>query len=97
VKAIEVGLLTCGSAYSPTPSQPSASQWLSLLAFVPAHSGASVRELHPLPACSTSIAVIVNVGIQISSGATDVKHIVARPGVIMTTALSHVGRPGEAL
>jgi hypothetical protein len=27
------------------------------LAFVPDHSGASVRELHPLPAYFTSIAI----------------------------------------
>ena len=49
MKAIEVGLLTCGSSYSPTPSQPSRGQWPALLVFVPAYSGASVRELHPLP------------------------------------------------
>jgi hypothetical protein len=53
--AIEAGLLTCGSFYSPTPSQPSRDQWHVLLAFVPAYSGASVRELHPLPVSSTSI------------------------------------------
>jgi hypothetical protein len=52
--AIEVGLLTCGSSYSPTPSQPSRGQWPALLAFVPAYSGASVRDLHPLPVSSTS-------------------------------------------
>jgi hypothetical protein len=33
-----------------------ACQWLALLAFVPAHSGASVRELHPLPASVAYIA-----------------------------------------
>jgi hypothetical protein len=53
--ATEVGLLTCGSSYSPTPSQPSRGQWPALLAFVPAYSGASVRELHPLPASVTYI------------------------------------------
>ena len=61
MKAIEVGLLTRGSSYSPTPSQPSTGQWLVQLAFVPAHSGASVRELHPLlasvPYIAASIAV----------------------------------------
>jgi hypothetical protein len=31
--------------------------WLILLAFIPDHSGASVRELHPLPLCPTSIAI----------------------------------------
>jgi len=56
VKAIEAGLLTDGSSYSPTPSQPSDGQWLVQLAFVPDHSGASVRELHPLPVSSTHIA-----------------------------------------
>jgi hypothetical protein len=61
VKAIEVGLLTRGSSYSPTPSQPSDGQWLVQLAFVPAHSGASVRELHPLPASVTSIAARIDV------------------------------------
>jgi len=60
VKAIEAGLLTCGSSYSPTPSQPSDGQWLVLLAFVPAYSGASVRDLHPLPVSSTSIARTAN-------------------------------------
>src|SRR5262245_52482393 len=40
VTAIEAGLLTRGSFYSPTPSQPQSGQWLALLAFVPAHSGA---------------------------------------------------------
>jgi hypothetical protein len=58
VTAIKAGLLTCGSAYSPTPSQPSAGQWRILLAFVPAYSGASVRELHPLPVSSAFIASI---------------------------------------
>jgi hypothetical protein len=56
--AIEAGLLTCGSSYSPTPSQPSRGQWPALLAFVPAYSGASVRELHPLPVSLISIARI---------------------------------------
>jgi hypothetical protein len=58
VTAIEVGLLTCGSSYSPTPSQPSRGQWPALLVFVPAYSGASVRDLHPLPASFISIARI---------------------------------------
>ena len=57
MKAIEAGLLTDGSSYSPTPSQRLNRSWLILLAFVPAHSGASVRDLHPLPACSTSIVI----------------------------------------
>ena len=55
-QTIEAGLLTDGSSYSPTPSRWIIDQWLPQLAFVPDHSGASVRELHPLPACSTSIA-----------------------------------------
>jgi hypothetical protein len=57
-KTLEAGLLTNGSSYSPTPSQWIIHQWLPQLAFVPDHSGASVRELHPLPACSASIATI---------------------------------------
>jgi hypothetical protein len=56
VKAIEVGLLTCGSFYWPTPSQPFDGQWRILLAFVPAYSGASVRDLHPLPESTPSRA-----------------------------------------
>jgi hypothetical protein len=56
VIAIEAGFLTCGSFYSPTPSQPSHGQWPALLVFVPAYSGASVRELHPLPVDFISIA-----------------------------------------
>jgi hypothetical protein len=55
--AMEAGLLTYGSSYLPTPSQQMARQWLVLSAFVPVHSGASVRELHPLPAISTYIAI----------------------------------------
>jgi hypothetical protein len=47
--ALEAGLLTLGSSYWPTPSQRLPRQWSILLAFVPDHSGASVRELHPLP------------------------------------------------
>jgi hypothetical protein len=58
VTAIEIGLLTCGSSYSPTPSQPSCGQWPALLVFVPAYSGASVREFHPLPESLISIARI---------------------------------------
>jgi hypothetical protein len=57
VQTTEVGLLTDGSSYSPTPSQWLPGSWLVLLAFVPAHSGASVRDLHPLPRSSTSIAL----------------------------------------
>jgi hypothetical protein len=60
VKAIEAGLLTDGSSYLPTPSQQRACQWPVLLAFVPDHSGAPVREWHPLPVSSTSIARIAN-------------------------------------
>jgi hypothetical protein len=63
VKAIEVGLLTRGSSYLPTPSRPFDGQWFVLLAFVPAHSGTSVRDLHPLPSSSTSIALTANVDI----------------------------------
>jgi hypothetical protein len=58
---MEAGLLTHGSSYLPTPSQRMARQWLVLSAFVPVHSGASVRELHPLPASSTYIAIGVSV------------------------------------
>jgi hypothetical protein len=61
VKAIEVGLLTDGSSYLPTPSRPFDGQWLVQSAFVPAHSGASVRDLHPLPAGVTSIAVRIDI------------------------------------
>jgi hypothetical protein len=57
MQALEAGLLTCGSSYSPTPSQPSRGQWPALLAFVPAYSGASVRDFHPLPVSSTSRAI----------------------------------------
>jgi hypothetical protein len=53
-QTIEAGLLTDGSSYSPTPSRWMTHQWLPQLAFVPDHSGASVREFHPLPACSAS-------------------------------------------
>jgi hypothetical protein len=74
VTAIEAGLLTCGSSYSPTPSQPSDGQWLVQLAFVPAYSGASVRDLHPLPVSSTSIARRTNGDWEVSSGAAHVKH-----------------------
>jgi hypothetical protein len=74
VKAIEAGLLTDGSSYSPTPSQQRACQWPVLLAFVPDHSGAPVREWHPLPVSSTSIARIVNGHRELSCGATNVKH-----------------------
>jgi hypothetical protein len=49
VTALEAGLLTLGSSYWPTPSQRLPRQWSIPLAFVPDHSGASVRELHPLP------------------------------------------------
>jgi hypothetical protein len=75
-QTIEAGLLTDGSPYSPTPSRWITHQWLLQLAFVPDHSGASVRELHPLPACSTSIAITgKNSSKNISSEPTDVKAI----------------------
>ena len=74
--AIEVGLLTCGSSYSPTPSQPFHGQWPALLAFVPAYSGASVRELHPLPVSLISIARIAIRCGEVSPGATNVKYFV---------------------
>ena len=74
--AIEVGLLTCGSSYSPTPSQPSRGQWPALLAFVPAYSGASVRDLHPLPVSLISIARIAIDSRGLSSGAAHVKSCV---------------------
>jgi hypothetical protein len=51
-QTIEAGLLTDGSPYSPTPSRWMTHQWLPRLAFVPDHSGAPVRESHPLPAAS---------------------------------------------
>ena len=63
MKAIEGGLLTLGSSYWPTPSQRLPRQWRNLLAFVPDHSGASVRELHPLPVSSTSIADIAETAV----------------------------------
>ena len=59
MEAIEVGLLTRGSSYSPTPSRLLMSQWLVQLAFVPAYSGASVRDFHPLPVSLISIARIM--------------------------------------
>jgi hypothetical protein len=73
VTAIEAGLLTYGSSYSPTPSQPSRGQWPALLVFVPAHSGASVRDLHPLPVSRISIARIAVDCQEVSSGAAHVK------------------------
>ena len=76
LKAIEAGFLTLGSSYSPTPSQRLTRQWLLRLAFVPDYSGASVRELHPLPACYTSIALADRITSQnISPEAVDVKAI----------------------
>jgi len=57
-QTIEAGFLTDGSSYWPTPSQKSAHRWRLSLAFVPDHSGASVRELHPLPVYFTPIAYI---------------------------------------
>ena len=75
--AIEAGFLTCGSSYSPTPSQPSRGQWPALLAFVPAYSGASVRELHPLPVSLISIARIAFRFPELSPRAAHVKYYVA--------------------
>jgi hypothetical protein len=75
--AIEVGFLTCGSSYSPTPSQPFCGQWPALLAFVPAYSGASVRELHPLPVSLISIARIAIRSPELSPRAAHVKYYVA--------------------
>jgi hypothetical protein len=57
VQTLKTGLLTDGSSYLPTPSQRLLRQWHLLLAFVPAHSGASVREFHPLPVSSASRAI----------------------------------------
>ena len=79
VKAIEAGLLTDGSSYSPTPSQRCPRQWLVLLAFVPDHSGASVRELHPLPSSFTSIATISPIIQEVTFSTTDVKKISCLP------------------
>jgi hypothetical protein len=59
--ARQVGLLTRGSFYLPTPSQPFQGQWPAQLAFVPAHSGASVRELHPLPVSVPYLAASIDV------------------------------------
>lgn len=64
MKTIEVGLLTLGSSYSPTPSQQRVRQWLVLLAFVPDHSGAPVRESHPLPVSFTHIATTCQIAPQ---------------------------------
>jgi hypothetical protein len=76
LKAIEAGFLTLGSSYLPTPSQRLTRQWQMRLAFVPDYSGASVRELHPLPACFTSIAITNRIpGQNISPAAADVKAI----------------------
>jgi hypothetical protein len=75
--AIEAGFLTCGSSYSPTPSQPSRGQWPALLAFVPAYSGASVRELHPLPVSLISIARIAISFLELSPRTAHVKYYVA--------------------
>jgi hypothetical protein len=80
VTAIEVGLLTCGSPYSPTPSQPSRGQWPALLVFVPAYSGASVRELHPLPESLISIARIAIDSREVSSCTGNVKYYVTLLG-----------------
>jgi hypothetical protein len=60
--ALEAGLLTLGSSYWPTPSQRLPRQWSTPLAFVPDYSGASVRELHPLPSNSPSRAVTAMMG-----------------------------------
>lgn len=77
--AMEAGLLTYGSSYLPTPSQRIVRQWRVLSAFVPVHSGASVRELHPLPASSTSIANSANISRELLSDETaNVKHGFAR-------------------
>jgi hypothetical protein len=57
-QTIEAGLLTDGSSYWPTPSQWSAHRWRLSLAFVPDHSGASVRDPHPLPVYFTPTACI---------------------------------------
>lgn len=46
-----------------------------LLAVVPDHSGASVRELHPLPSSSTSRAATASVITQVPPGVMDVKKI----------------------
>jgi hypothetical protein len=46
-----------------------------LLALVPDHSGAPVRDLHPLPNNSTSIVMIANLATRLSCGTRGVKHI----------------------
>jgi hypothetical protein len=60
MRARDAGLLTDGSPYSPTPSQRVLCQWRMLLAFVPAHSGASVRDFHPLPGYFVSLARVAS-------------------------------------
>jgi hypothetical protein len=77
VTALEAGLLTLGSSYWPTPSQRLPRKWSIPLAFVPDHSGASVRELHPLPSSSTSRAATAIVTFLKSLRVTYVKPIPA--------------------
>ena len=81
MQALEAGLLTDGSSYSPTPSQRLLCQWRILLAFVPAHSGASVRDLHPLPVNPSSIARIAISFRELSSGTADVKSHLTAPSL----------------
>jgi len=75
VMALEAGLLTCGSSYWLTPSERLPDSWPILLAVVPDHSGASVRELHPLPSSSTSRAATASVITQVPPEVPDVKNI----------------------
>jgi hypothetical protein len=75
VTALEVGLLTCGSPYWPMPSERFPDSWPLLLAFVPAYSGASVRDLHPLPRSSTSRAATTTVNPLLAPDMIDVKPI----------------------
>jgi transposase-like protein len=86
--ALEAGLLTLGSSYWPTPSQRLPRQWSIPLAFVPDHSGASVRELHPLPSSSTSRAATAIVTLLVSPRVTYVKPILGCPGMVRDTVRS---------
>ena len=93
--ALEAGLLTCGSSYWPTPSQRLPRQWSILLAFVPDHSGASVRELHPLPSSSTSRATTAMIKSQLSCRMMDIKRILACPAVVRDTVRSPRAPPDQ--
>ena len=76
MKAIEAGLLTLGSSYSPTPSQRLTRSWLTPVGFGPrlqwrAREGfaPSSQQLHLYR------VVIANLATRLSCGTRDVKHI----------------------